>query len=194
VFGPFSVISTTCGSNNFVRGFADFLGLPPLRFFLMAAILRKYADPLLAVFLPPICPEWAVIRLSEMFLPQCGHLSISHPLASLAVCQAATSGIDGLRTKLIFGKDELLVALGKRIRELREERLWSQEEFADRSGLHSTAIGLLERAERIPRLDTLRHPYDGIERPRNHGFRTSSGFREEEPFSWQNSSKPRFPI
>ena len=48
-----------------------------------------------------------------------------------------------------------LLALGYRIRELREQRKWSQEEFADRCGLHRTAVGLLERAERIPRLDTL---------------------------------------
>lgn len=48
-----------------------------------------------------------------------------------------------------------LLALGRRIRELREQRKWSQEEFADRCGLHRTAVGLLERAERIPRLDTL---------------------------------------
>jgi len=49
----------------------------------------------------------------------------------------------------------VLIALGERIRELREEKHWSQEEFADHCGLHRTAIGLLERAERIPRLDTL---------------------------------------
>ena len=49
----------------------------------------------------------------------------------------------------------MLIALGERIRELREGNHWSQEEFADRCGLHRTAIGLLERAERNPRLDTL---------------------------------------
>ena len=49
----------------------------------------------------------------------------------------------------------ILLALGSRIRELREKRKWSQEEFADRCGLHRTAMGFLERAERIPRLDTL---------------------------------------
>ena len=48
-----------------------------------------------------------------------------------------------------------LLALAERIRALREERHWSQEEFADRCGLHRTAIGFLERAERNPRLDTL---------------------------------------
>lgn len=51
-----------------------------------------------------------------------------------------------------------LLALGYRIRELREQRKWSQEEFADRCGLHRTAIGLLERAERVPRLDTRINP------------------------------------
>ena len=51
--------------------------------------------------------------------------------------------------------DKVLVALGDRIRELREKKHWSQEEFADLCGLHRTAIGFLERAERIPRLDTL---------------------------------------
>ncbi len=45
--------------------------------------------------------------------------------------------------------------MGEQIRRLREQKGWSQEEFADRCGLHRTAIGLLERAERNPRLDTL---------------------------------------
>jgi transcriptional regulator with XRE-family HTH domain len=48
-----------------------------------------------------------------------------------------------------------LLALAERIRSLREQKKWSQEEFADRCGLHRTAIGFLERAERNPRLDTL---------------------------------------
>jgi len=49
----------------------------------------------------------------------------------------------------------VLRALGERIRELREQKHWSQEEFADLCGLHRTAVGFLERAERNPRLDTL---------------------------------------
>ena len=51
--------------------------------------------------------------------------------------------------------EKVLIALGHRIRELREAKHWSQEEFADLCGLHRTAIGFLERAERNPRLDTL---------------------------------------
>jgi transcriptional regulator with XRE-family HTH domain len=51
--------------------------------------------------------------------------------------------------------EKVLIALGNRIRELREAKHWSQEEFADLCGIHRTAIGFLERAERNPRLDTL---------------------------------------
>ncbi len=50
---------------------------------------------------------------------------------------------------------DLLRALGDRLRKLRERRGISQEDFADRCGLHRTAIGLLERGQRVPRLDTL---------------------------------------
>jgi transcriptional regulator with XRE-family HTH domain len=51
--------------------------------------------------------------------------------------------------------EKVLIALGNRIRELREAKHWSQEEFADLCGIHRTAVGFLERAERNPRLDTL---------------------------------------
>ena len=49
----------------------------------------------------------------------------------------------------------LLRILGRRLRELRERSGVSQEDFADRCGLHRTAVGLLERGKRMPRLDTL---------------------------------------
>jgi transcriptional regulator with XRE-family HTH domain len=39
-------------------------------------------------------------------------------------------------------------ALGRRIRELRSKRGWSQEEFADICGLHRTYMGSIERGER----------------------------------------------
>ena len=43
---------------------------------------------------------------------------------------------------------ELLLAFGKRIRELRSQRGLSQEQLADETGFHRTYIGMVERGER----------------------------------------------
>jgi transcriptional regulator with XRE-family HTH domain len=50
---------------------------------------------------------------------------------------------------------QILLALGKRLRELRAEQGFSQEAFADHCGLHRTAMSLIERGKRIPSLRTL---------------------------------------
>ena len=50
---------------------------------------------------------------------------------------------------------QVLLALGKRLRELRAEKGISQEAFADQCGLHRTAMSLLERGKRVPSLRTL---------------------------------------
>jgi transcriptional regulator with XRE-family HTH domain len=42
----------------------------------------------------------------------------------------------------------LLRAFGAAVRRLRSERGWSQEEFADRVGVHRTYMGAIERGER----------------------------------------------
>lgn len=49
----------------------------------------------------------------------------------------------------------ILLALGKRLRELRAEKGLSQEAFADHCGLHRTAMSLIERGKRVPSLRTL---------------------------------------
>ena len=42
----------------------------------------------------------------------------------------------------------LLIVLGKRVRELRTAKAWSQENFADICGLHRTYVGQIERGEK----------------------------------------------
>jgi transcriptional regulator with XRE-family HTH domain len=44
---------------------------------------------------------------------------------------------------------------GENLRRLRSQADLSQEEMGFRSGLHRTEIGVLERGERLPRIDTM---------------------------------------
>jgi transcriptional regulator with XRE-family HTH domain len=46
--------------------------------------------------------------------------------------------------------------LGNRVRALRRERGWSQDVFADKSGLHRAHIGEIERGETNPTLTTIK--------------------------------------
>jgi transcriptional regulator with XRE-family HTH domain len=43
--------------------------------------------------------------------------------------------------------NQLLKALGQRIRELRKDQGYSQEAFADKCGVHRTFMGTIERGE-----------------------------------------------
>ena len=45
--------------------------------------------------------------------------------------------------------------LGKTIRQLRLEKGWTQEELAERAGLHATYVGGVERGERNVGFDNL---------------------------------------
>ncbi len=51
---------------------------------------------------------------------------------------------------------EIQQRLGARIRVLRQKHGWSQEEFADRCGLHRSYMGAVERGEKNMTLATLR--------------------------------------
>ncbi|HBC7418062.1 transcriptional regulator [Serratia marcescens] len=52
-------------------------------------------------------------------------------------------------------KNELQIKFGQRVRELRKERGWSQEEFADRCGLDRTYVSGIERGVRNPTLEVI---------------------------------------
>jgi transcriptional regulator with XRE-family HTH domain len=43
---------------------------------------------------------------------------------------------------------DILIQFGKRVRQLRKDKGFSQEELAHRADLHRTYIGMIERAEK----------------------------------------------
>lgn len=45
-------------------------------------------------------------------------------------------------------KVAVLIKFGHKVRQLRKEKGWSQEEFSFKSGFHRTYIGMVERGER----------------------------------------------
>ena len=49
-----------------------------------------------------------------------------------------------------MSKDNVLIKFGNRIRLLRKQNDWSQEDLSFKSGFHRTYIGMIERGERIP--------------------------------------------
>ena len=44
--------------------------------------------------------------------------------------------------------------IGSNFKKKREEKMWSQEELARKANLTSSYIGMIERGEKIPRLET----------------------------------------
>jgi transcriptional regulator with XRE-family HTH domain len=50
---------------------------------------------------------------------------------------------------------DLRMAVGRRLRELRNEQRVSQEALAHRAHLHRNYIGCVERGEKIPSIETL---------------------------------------
>lgn len=51
---------------------------------------------------------------------------------------------------------------GRRVAELRRSQQLSQEELADRCGVHRTYIGAIERGEKSPTLNTIKKIADGL--------------------------------
>lgn len=59
--------------------------------------------------------------------------------------------------------DAASAAFGHRMCELREERGMSQEDLADKTDMHPTAIGRIERGKREPRLTTILRVARGLD-------------------------------
>ena len=59
--------------------------------------------------------------------------------------------------------DELGERIGERIRRERRERLWTQQELADRTGIRRPNIARLERGTGLPNLSTLLKVAVGLE-------------------------------
>ena len=45
-------------------------------------------------------------------------------------------------------------SIGKNIRKVREQKGWRQEDFAEKIGLSVTYTGMIERGEKVPKLET----------------------------------------
>ena len=52
-------------------------------------------------------------------------------------------------------KKDVLIKFGIKVREERLKRKLSQEEFADKAGVHRTYIGMIERAEKNITLENI---------------------------------------
>ncbi len=61
----------------------------------------------------------------------------------------------GAYTIVINMKQEVLIKFGKKVREERTKLNLSQEELANRAGVHRTYIGMIERAEKNITLENI---------------------------------------
>jgi transcriptional regulator with XRE-family HTH domain len=54
-----------------------------------------------------------------------------------------------------FQSEEIAMRFGENLRRIRRREGFSQEELAERAYLHRTEVGLIERGQRVGRIDTL---------------------------------------
>ncbi len=82
---------------------------------------------------------------------------------------------------------------GKNLRSVRRRIGISQEELGFRAGLHRTEVGLLERGERVPRIDTLLKLASGlgvrVESPLLEGISWTAGTTTTTPGAFAFSTR-----
>lgn len=60
-------------------------------------------------------------------------------------------------------KEDILHQFGNRVKELRTQNKLTQEQFAQKTGLHKNYIGMIERGERNPSLINIEVIAKGLE-------------------------------
>jgi transcriptional regulator with XRE-family HTH domain len=60
-------------------------------------------------------------------------------------------------------KNDILTQFGSRVKELRTKSKLTQEQFAQKTGLHKNYIGMVERGERNPSLINIQIIANGLE-------------------------------
>ena len=63
----------------------------------------------------------------------------------------------------IYMKEDILHQFGNRVKELRIQKKLTQEQFAQKTGLHKNYIGMVERGERNPSLINIQVIAIGLE-------------------------------
>lgn len=67
--------------------------------------------------------------------------------------------------QLALVKNRILIKFGDRVRQVRTELRLSQEELAERAGVHRTYIGMIERAEKNITLGNIERIAKALEIP-----------------------------
>ncbi|OKP93171.1 transcriptional regulator [Paenibacillus sp. P3E] len=80
-------------------------------------------------------------------------------------------------------KSELVKKIGERIRRLRKEMNLSQEQLAERSGLHTNYVGQVERGEKNLTLETLEKVVGGIDLSLEELFRYIGPMKQKDALS-----------
>lgn len=90
---------------------------------------------------------------------------------SIVCCFKGLHTIVYYYTVLVVGKmDNLTHSFGKRVRSIRISKNMSQEKLADKSGLHPTYIGQIERGEKSPTLESINKLSYGLDVTLNELF------------------------